>query len=69
MIERIEAKIKEHVESILNQPTLGYYDYQVLVCEINRQITKDKEAKMEADNKAWREKMAATMTDMVCGHN
>lgn len=69
MIEQMEAKIKEHVESILNQPTLCYYDYQVLVCEINRQNAKEKEAKLEADNKAWREKMAATMTDMVCGHN
>ena len=67
MIEQIEAKIAEHVKTILDKPTLEYYDYQILLNEINRQIAKEKEAKLEAENKAWREKMAATMTDMVCG--
>ena len=67
MIEQIEAKIADHVKAILAKPALEYYDYQILLSEINRQHAKEKEAKLEAENKAWREKMAATMTDMVCG--
>lgn len=67
MIEQIEARIKTHIQSILDKQSLEYYDYQTLVGEINRQAAKDKEAKLEADNKAWREKMATTMADMVCG--
>lgn len=67
MLDRIEAKIEEHVKAILDKDTICFYEYQTLVSELNRLTVKAKEARLEADNKAWREKMAVTLTDMVCG--
>ena len=67
MLKQIEAKIEEHVQSILAKESICFYEYQTLVSEFNRLMAKEKEAKLEADNKAWREKMAGTLTEMVCG--
>lgn len=67
MLEQIEAKIEEHIQSILAKESICFYEYQTLVGEFNRLKAKEKEAKLEADNKAWREKMAGTLTEMVCG--
>lgn len=66
MIEKMESKIENHVKSILKKDSIDFYDYQILVGEINRQHSKEKEAKQDAINKAQHEQMLKALGSMVC---
>lgn len=65
MIEKIENKIEAYINVILDKDVIDYSDYQVLSGELARLYTKEKEAKLEAENKAQREKWLETLTSMV----
>ena len=69
MIENMEAKIENHVKSILKKDNIGFYDYQILVGEINRQHAKEQEEKMKAYNKAQQEQWLKTLTSMIAAKN
>lgn len=65
MIEKIENKLEAYINVILDKDVIDYSDYQVLSGELARLYTKEKEAKLEAENKAQREKWLETLTSMV----
>lgn len=57
MIEKMESKIENHVKSILKKDSIDFYDYQILVGEINRQSEKQKAAKWDAEKEQRNEAM------------
>lgn len=65
MIEKIEAKIEAYINSILEKDVIDYTDYQTLSGELARLYMKEKEAKLEAENKAQQAKWLETLTSMV----
>lgn len=65
MIKNMEAKIEDFINSIMEKDSIGFYDYQILVGEINRQHAKEQEEKMKAENKAQQEQWLKTLTSMV----
>lgn len=66
MIEKMEAKIDNHIEFILKKETIDYSDYQILSAEINRQIAKERDAKWEAEKEQRNAAMMAAMGNLMC---
>ena len=66
MKDKIEKRIKTHIDSILRKKTLDSADYQMLVDELARIRTTEQAEKWEADaeerNKKMAELMAMTFT-------
>lgn len=65
MIDRMEKKISDFINSIMEKDSIDFCDYQILVGEINRQHAKEHEEKMKAENKAQQEQWLKTLTSMV----
>lgn len=66
MIEKMEAKIDNHIKSILKKDSIDFYDYQILVGEINRQNAKAKEAKWNAEQEERNAALMTAMQNMIC---
>lgn len=65
MIEKIENKIEAYINTILEKDVIDYTDYQALSGGLARLYMKEKEAKLEAENKAQQAKWLETLTTMV----
>lgn len=61
MREKIEAKISECINDIIDQDHIEYEDYQILSAELARLESKEKAEKWEAENKERSERMAELM--------
>lgn len=64
MIEKIEAKITAQVNSILKKDFIDFYDYQILIGEINRLKEKEKTEKWEEEKEQRNEAMKAALSNM-----
>ena len=65
MIEKMEAKIENHVKSILKKDSIDFCDYQILISEINRQAAKEKEAKWDAEKEQRNDAMMKALAGMM----
>lgn len=61
MKEKIEKRIKAHIESIIKKEHLEPADYQTLTAEICRIEAKESAAKWESESEERNEKMAQLM--------
>ena len=62
MLEKLEAKTAEYVEKILSKEDISLEEYQVLVSEIYRIKTEQKQKELDAANKEHRDALKAQMT-------
>lgn len=65
IIEKMETKIEEQIKSILKKDFIDNNDYQILVGEINRLKTKEKEEKYEEEKKKRDEAMKLVMNNIL----
>ena len=65
MIQKIETRIEEHIESILAKETLCHMDYMTLTNELARLTQKQKEAKWEAESEERNKALMDAMKNMV----
>ena len=64
IIEEMETKIEAQIKSILKKDFIDNNDYQILVGEINRLKTKEKEEKYEGEKKKRDEAMKLVMNNI-----
>lgn len=64
IIKEMEEKIEAQIKSILKKDFIDNNDYQILVGEINRLKTKEKEEKYEEEKKKRDEAMKLAMNNI-----
>ena len=69
MIDKIEAKISEHINAILSQKTITYEDYITLTSELSRLQAKEREAELSANNKEQQKMWLETLNNMIASKN
>lgn len=69
MIDKIEAKISEHINAILSQKTITYEDYITLTGELSRLQAKEREAELSANNKEQQKMWLETLNNMIASKN
>lgn len=69
MIDKIEAKISEHINAILSQKTITYEDYITLTGELSRLQAKEREAELSANNKEQQKMWLQTLNNMIASKN
>lgn len=65
IIEKMETKIEGQIKSILKKDFIDNNDYKILVGEINRLKTKEKEEKYEEEKKKRDEAMKLVMNNIL----
>ena len=67
MIDKIEAKLEEHINNILAKETLCHTDYMTLTNELARLVQKEKEAKWDSENQKRTKKLMQSLSELyVC---
>ena len=62
MKEKIEKRIKQHIETIIKKEYLDVSDYQTLVAELGRLETIEKSQKWENETEERNERLAQLMS-------
>lgn len=65
MIDKIEAKIAEHINGILSQKAITHEDYITLKSELCRLQAKEREAELSASNKEQQKMWLQTLNNMI----
>lgn len=64
MIEKIEAKIEEHINAILSKGVISRDDYLTLSSELSRLTWAQKEAKASADSEERTKMLVQSIADI-----
>lgn len=65
MIEKIEAKITEHINTILSKDVLTHEDYMTLTNELCRLKQKEHDQMIAANNEAEKKMWLETLNNMI----
>lgn len=62
MKDKIEKRIKQHIESIIKKEHLDIADYQTLINELNRLDVAEKAKKWESESEERNERLSQLMS-------
>ena len=69
MIDKIETKIAEYINSILSKNELTHDDYMTLASELCRLKANAREAELSANNKEQQKMWLETLNNMIASKN